>query len=182
MGKTSFGVGLIWVFAVGCGSSDASGPSGAGGAGGTGGAAGSAGKVGAAGAAGKPGTSAAPSGTIGNGSVDCSEAGDGKSCSAGMACCDQFPFAPKACVASFEACQCADPGAGCGEVDGCDGPEDCPGGVCCATHGATNLHQFTGTSCKPSCDPQNDTIVCKTDADCPSHECNPTGTSFSQCL
>jgi hypothetical protein len=99
-----------------------------------------------------------------------------------MACCDQYPFAPKACVATFDACKCAQPGSGCGEVDGCDGPDDCPGAVCCAVLARTNLHGFAGTSCKASCDAATESIVCKANSDCPSNKCNPTGTSFSQCL
>jgi hypothetical protein len=128
------------------------------------------------------GASTAKFGTIGTGEVACSTTGDGKSCSSGMACCDQYPFAPKTCVTSFDACKCAQPGSGCGEVDGCDGPEDCPGAVCCAILSRPNLHGFAGTSCKPSCDPTTESIVCKANSDCPSKECTPTGTSFSQCF
>jgi len=185
--RNRFLVGLAGVLLLlGCSSSDG-GSTGAGGASGSSGGASSGGATGKAGSgsagAAAGSTSSTPNfGTIGTGDVACNTGTDGKSCSAGMACCDQYPFAPKACVAAFADCKCASPGAGCGEVNGCDGPEDCPGGVCCALSGATNLHMFAGTSCKASCDPKTETVVCKVAADCASGECNPTGTTFSQCL
>jgi hypothetical protein len=178
MWKSTLGVAVLAsIFATACsGSSDGGGGSSSGGSS-SGGAAGA-----AAGAAAGTGTSSAKFGSIGSGEVACGTTGDGTSCSSGMACCDQFPFAPKACVATFDACKCAQPASGCGEVNGCDGPEDCPGAVCCAVLSHTNLHGFAGTSCKASCDPTTEAIVCKASSDCPSNQCNPTGTSFSQCF
>jgi hypothetical protein len=68
--------------------------------------------------------------------------------------------------------QCGQPGS-CG--DGyielqCNGPEDCPGGVCCADVDFQNNPPYKGISCKQSCNnPQNNLVICS-DADptCPN--------------
>ena len=58
----------------------------------------------------------------------------------------------------------------CSELIGCDGPEDCAGGICCLTHGSAPNNTpaiLTGCSTAPRCG--NDQVqICNTAADCPT--------------
>jgi hypothetical protein len=111
-------------------------------------------------------------GQIGSGDgVSCADVKPGGKCGAGSICCDDFPK-PDRCVSQFSDCACA--GTGDCTPIACDGPEDCPGGFCCA---ATNytfpIPEFDVVSCKPTCG-EDEHVVCREDKDCPGagQECN----------
>ncbi len=54
---------------------------------------------------------------------------------------------------------CADDCSGGEYVFACDGPEDCPGAICCATNVG-----FGDVECRENC--SDDNTVCKSNADC----------------
>ncbi|HEY5377437.1 MAG TPA: hypothetical protein VIK01_27345 [Polyangiaceae bacterium] len=138
------------------------GTSGAAGAGGTSGAAATAGSAGAVGSAGAAGLSSALAAPIGAfpGGIGCSAT----TCTAGQACCsDTTPGGPH-CISSIDACGCA--GGTC-QIFGCMLPSQCGSGHCCGSanpypKGLTPI----ATSCKPSCDPTSEQVVCSKDQDC----------------
>jgi hypothetical protein len=121
-----------------------------------------------------------PTGTIGSGEVPC-HVPPGNKCAAGTACCMALPT--ESCVGSFSDCHCSLTGD-C-TVMGCDGPDDCPGGVCCAlvNNPLIRFPLHVASSCKASCDPQKEEIVCAALSDCPAGatDCRPTGSRFRTC-
>ena len=42
----------------------------------------------------------------------------------------------------------------------CNGPEDCPGGSCCATVDTNKQVPYLGMACQPACNPSNQVVVC----------------------
>lgn len=102
-------------------------------------------------------------GALGAGEVSCSA----ETCGAGTLCCDGGVGTGSECVASFDECECDD--TWCGKY-ACDGPEDCPGQLCCVTtwEGYGGNIRWAGASCKDSCDPVMDAVACDTDEECPS--------------
>lgn len=118
----------------------------AGGAGGNAGASGAAGSAGAAGAGGAPGA-----GSVVCGSATCDV-------STGSVCCGGL-------VSSFA---CVGPSAPCSYFKiACDGPEDCPGQLCCAN--LSLLVGNGGSSCQATCSGLNLHVVCgATPSVCPS--------------
>jgi hypothetical protein len=77
--------------------------------------------------------------------------------SGGLVCCEGFPLA------------CQKPPCGPGiQTDGCDGPEDCGGGLhCCLL-----ISPFFGTTCVADCSQAGNQrgTICHTDADCAANE------------
>jgi hypothetical protein len=56
----------------------------------------------------------------------------------------------------------------------CNGPEDCPGQLCCAAFQVQGQQAFyNGISCAPTCDQQNQLVVCS--------DANPTCPPGAQC-
>ena len=51
----------------------------------------------------------------------------------------------------------------------CNGPEDCPGGVCCGDVDFQKNPPYKGIDCKQSCNnPQNEIVICsEADPTCP---------------
>jgi hypothetical protein len=45
-------------------------------------------------------------------------------------------------------------------VISCNGPEDCPGGECCADVDFNQQEPYLGIACAPSCDPNNQLTMC----------------------
>jgi hypothetical protein len=92
-------------------------------------------------------------------------------CAVGQICCFNL---------SQQSDHCGQPGT-CGDgyiqLD-CNGPEDCPGGVCCGDVDFQNNPPYKSISCKQSCNnPQNNIVICS-DAD---PTC-PPGTQCSQSM
>jgi hypothetical protein len=195
--------GMLWLclsltgINLACGSNDE--PKGGGGAGGSGaGTAGGAGSGGGASSGGSSGGSTTsgsggsgtsgsttgsgggipqPTGTIGSGDVACSGA-PGNKCAAGSVCCKSIGAS---CTTTFGACDCTMDGS-CTAI-GCDGPDDCPGAKCCALQNPARFPQFVATSCKPSCNTNNEEIVCAGNSDCPNGgECRVTSLGFQTCF
>jgi hypothetical protein len=69
-------------------------------------------------------------------------------------------------------------------VHACQGPEDCASGQCCATKNPYIAGpEFAASSCKPSCAPDVDEIVCSSNADCPvGGECLQSSQDFKRCF
>lgn len=42
----------------------------------------------------------------------------------------------------------------------CNGPEDCPGQVCCGTIDQQMNPPYTGLQCQATCDQQNEVVIC----------------------
>jgi hypothetical protein len=81
-------------------------------------------------------------------------------CNAGQICCFNLKQPTD---------KCGPPGS-CGdgfiELE-CNGPEDCPGGVCCADVDYSKNPPYKGISCQQSCNnPNKNLIVCSADSDC----------------
>jgi len=120
---------------------------------------------------------ASPLGTFpGNNSKTC----NGTTCGVGEACCiTQLIYQ---CATSFDDCPCS--GGSC-LLRGCAAPSDCPGQRCCAV---TNPYSppvgflaFVASSCKATCDPTSETLVCSTSADCADGESCSEGARLSTC-
>jgi hypothetical protein len=126
--------------------------------------------------------SGAWSGTIGSGTVPCYNNFD-SGCPPHTACCDDN-FAPNIkCVTSYADCTACANGA-C-PIQGCSGPQDCPGQACCALIDlSTQFLVLTG--CKPSCDAlAGEYVVCKSASDCPGqtrcHDIFGNGYMLDEC-
>lgn len=131
-----------------------------GGSGGTGGSAGSGGTGGSAGSGGTGGTSAA--------GVSCGST----TCTGGDECCAVDPGTGY-CTGSSSQCSCS--GAGCTTTDvQCDGPEDCPGQVCCGVF-SFQQNRYTQLECRSSCSGYNLREICH-----PGQTCTDTNQTCSQ--
>jgi hypothetical protein len=159
------------------------GASGAAGKAGSGGASGSA----SGGSAGRGGTSSGgrdpglPPGSVGSGEVNCRFLPG--TCPAGNVCCLYQFGGTTECVEDFDACVCSQPG-NCNAI-GCDGPEDCPGAVCCGTFNQQQADPvFSHTSCRASCDERLETVICKSNDDCPAESpvCDTTTLGYERCF
>jgi hypothetical protein len=114
------------------------------------------------GATGPGGPASSSSGGPGN-TVFCNNA----PCAAGEICCFNLKQPTDHCG---QAGTCGD---GFIELE-CNGPEDCPGGVCCADVDFQNNPPYQGIACKQSCNnPQHNLIVCS--------DANPTCPNGTQC-
>lgn len=84
-------------------------------------------------------------------------------CAVGQICCFNLSQQTDHCG---QAGSCGD-----GFIDlSCNGPEDCPGGICCGDVDFQNNPPYKGIACKQSCNnPQNTIVICS-DADptCPA--------------
>lgn len=182
MGNARWGLGFLIIQALGCGSDEPPAPQtgGSGGsAAGTGGAAGGS-KAGSGGGASGNSSGTYAFGTIGTGVVECAFIGDANECPASTACCDKFPKGDTSCVSSLAECVC-EPGDPCVKV-GCDDPADCPGQVCCGKFGGV-IGEFSGSSCKPSCDPVLDAVICSQESDCtPAQNCLASSSIGRRCF
>jgi hypothetical protein len=108
--------------------------------GGSGGTGGSSGAGGSGGSAGSGGTG----GSGGSAGVSCGST----TCTGGDKCCAVEP-APGYCTATSNQCTCT--GSNCTTTDvQCDGPEDCPGQMCCGVF-SVQLNRYTRTECRNSC-------------------------------
>jgi hypothetical protein len=125
------------------------------------------------------GAAVAPFGDLGVGDVSC---GPGALvCPGGQVCCDIL-FQAETCVASFAACGCEATTDDCATF-ACDGPEDCPGAVCCGAMNYDGMNELAGSSCKATCEPPNEVIVCSTDADCTSGgSCMSSSSGYLRCF
>jgi hypothetical protein len=167
--RHSCGIGFVaLLLAIGCGDddsesekaaagaagTDAGGAAGGGGAGGTagsqsGGSSGSAGSSGTSGAAGESGSAGAGGGSGAGGSSGGSAAGSvecgATSCALPATFCCALYNQPHVCMSPGETCF---PG-----VDVyCDGPEDCPGQICCGELYIQGKNKsYVRTSCEASC-------------------------------
>ncbi len=120
-------------------------------------------------------------GTIGSGSVACYNNFDA-GCPPHQACCNNNDPSNITCVTSYDDCTaCANGNC---PIQGCDGPEDCPGQSCCALVATSQSLLLTG--CKASCDAlSGEYVVCKTSSDCPGqarcHDIFGDGYMLNEC-
>ena len=144
-----FRLGFALAVLLGCGSGGGSGGSGGGhltgGTGGTGGSGGTGGTGGTAGAAG-----------AGGAGVACNVDGLVMTCPSGTGCCGGF--------GAVYTCQMGANCQPCSNLWSCDGPEDCPGQVCCFKNRSCEAR---GTVCAADCTQPGDQIVCHQATDCP---------------
>ena len=111
-------------------------------------------------------------GTAGGGAVDAGppgqvSCGNGASvCTSGQKCC-VTSVGPDTCTAVSATCVCPDAGA-CTVTDiGCDGPEDCPNGACCAVFSQAQ-QRYLRAECQPSCSAQQlEFQMCHQGGSCP---------------
>jgi hypothetical protein len=61
-------------------------------------------------------------------------------------------------------CACTQPGCDITVVS-CDGPEDCPGQICCGTY-SFQQQQYTTLACKNTCNSNNEREICKPGVPC----------------
>lgn len=165
-------------------------------AGASGGAAGATPTGGTAGAAATAGTGGATGGaSTGGGSADLDCYGNNCSTTSGGFCCAAGFVEPSGCAGGAGTAKCQAPGGpACAHGETtirCDGPEDCPGMVCCGTfqecsptsggYGVNRL--YLDVSCRPAaeCASNNTAVVCDPDAPnaCPIGEiCFPGSPSL----
>lgn len=96
--------------------------------------------------------------------VDCPLDSGDTQCGLQEKCCELFPWAPNACQPAGAPCSCPACGTHSFNDIGCDGPEDCPGALCCAY--STGTQQYSRTACAPSCQGNGESVVCKDPRDC----------------
>ena len=122
---------------------------------------------------------AAQFGDLGVGDVNC-----GPSvtvCPGGSVCCDIL-FQTETCVDSFSACGCETQTEDCASF-ACDGPEDCPGAVCCGARNYDGMNEFAASSCKATCEPPGELVICRTDADCiAGGSCSTSSSGYLRCF
>lgn len=159
------------------GSAGSSGAGGAGGNAGSGGAGGMGGRAGSGGAAGSPRRPPDPRDDIGAPDGTPCEGDDGEpiECEVGEQCCPAGMIdMTNECVAPGTVCQnCTS--QDCGAVL-CDGPEDCPGQLCCLlyssckTQGAPCSGAYVTVRCEDACETTSTldlrTVICKDARDC----------------
>lgn len=140
-----------------------SGPTGQGGdtsgSGGTGGRGGQGGSTTSSGEGGRSATASSANASSSGSSVPDGVMCNGAPCAVGDVCChDLFNSNQDHCG--------QDPCGGGQQVVAlsCDGPEDCPQGVCCGAFNS-QVQDWTSIHCAMACD-GNETIMCKADGDC----------------
>lgn len=129
--------------------------------GGTGGA-GGAGGSGGAGGAGATGGAGGSGGSVVDGGSDAGTPGQKTCgvtnpdiCSSNENCCVLDPGLD---YCSATQCACNQPGCDITTVS-CDGPEDCPGQICCGTY-SFQQQQYTTLACKSTCGATNEREIC----------------------
>jgi hypothetical protein len=131
---------------------------GGGGSGGTGGTAGTGGTGGTSGASGQ---------------VDCGSNQNPGTCAVGEQCCILAPGLDY-CDTASATCQCTN-NPNCAITPAtCDGPEDCPGQICCGTFSQAQ-NQYVSLACQSSCSGQFEREICH-----PNGSCTGAGTTCSQ--
>lgn len=138
-----------------------------GGTGGAGGVSGSGGTGGSTGGAGGS-TGGAGGGTSTPGEKNCGITNPDV-CTTGETCCVLDPGLD---YCSAQPCACTQPNCDITVVS-CDGPEDCPGQICCGTY-SFQQQQYTTLACKSSCSAQNEREICHPGGTCtnPNQTCS----------
>jgi hypothetical protein len=97
-------------------------------------------------------------------------------CSPGQKCCVRFPWDDNACIADSEPCTV--PSSSVTEI-ACDGPEDCPTQLCCASDTAAGNVEFERIACSQACQADKQAVVCKDPRDCLEVEASCSQSSHS---
>ncbi len=116
--------------------------------------------AGAGGTGGAPvdaGTGGSPSDAGTPGATNCGSNANPTVCSPTEKCCVLSP-GPDYCGAKTATCACSGPNCDITNVS-CDGPEDCPGQICCGTF-SFQQNQYTDLACKNTCNGNNEREIC----------------------
>jgi len=96
------------------------------------------------------------------GEIACGSNNNPGVCAVGEKCCVLNPGLDY-CSPPSATCQCAT-GGGCGTIDvTCDGPEDCPGQLCC---GFIQGNAYVKTACQTSCNGTTEREICHPNGTC----------------